>query len=318
MSYSLSIFKKEVVSESLYAKSLEKGAQSRKIFERNDSGVKFNSKFKSSETLVNSTVDSGSTLISYAKGLKVQQLKETYDILRGIFMFSPMQVKAIGPEFINFLLFRDGKVNSENQDKLSKLRNDLLDFSVLLLKSYDIPISDIEIKTKESGENYLIITPKTLNDNVLNLTFSEARDYYSEGTFNTILLVILISLMSNGKRILLLDEIDGSLHHRLSLELIKMMRNSHKDINTQFILSTHDIMLLDNEFRRDSIFITSKDDKLETIISRVSDFSLRKDAKISAKYLADEFGALPKILTDESEKILSEISEFSMESSEND
>ncbi|MEZ8224605.1 ATP/GTP-binding protein [Vibrio splendidus] len=304
LNYSLSIFNHKVVAESLYVKSIEKGSQNRKIFERDESKITLGPKLKSSQEMINSTVDSGSTLISYAKGLKIEQIKETFNILRSIFSFNPMAVTEIGPGFINYLLFRDGEVSQENQDKLYIKRNKLLDLSVSLLKTYDIPIESVKIKKNDSGDSYLIISPRTLCNNEINLTFEEAKDYFSDGTFKTILLVILISLMSNCQRIILLDEIDGSLNYKLSLEIIKMMRVSHKPINSQFILSTHDILLLDYEFRRDSIFMTSKGENLETHVARISEFSLRKDAKISSKYIANEFGALPKILRSESELAL--------------
>ncbi|HHF0550120.1 TPA: hypothetical protein ACPHT3_004793, partial [Vibrio alginolyticus] len=58
-----------------------------------------------------------------------------------------------------------------------------------------------------------------------------------------------------------------------------------------------DALLLDYKFRRDSIFTVTKDDNYNSIIKRVSEFSIRKDAKLSAKYFADEFGALPNIMS---------------------
>ena len=64
----------------------------------------------------------------------------------------------------------------------------------------------------------------------------------------------------------------------------------------QFVLSTHNIPLLDDCFRRDEVNIVIKGDDKSSRIENIAKFSMRKDAKISAKYFRNEFGSLPKIL----------------------
>ena len=167
-----------------------------------------------------------------------------------------------------------------------------------VLKSLDLPIKDVIYKLSEEGTPFLTVIPKTLSDSDLKLTMSEAKDFFSEGTFNTLNIIIIIELFSSGNTTLLIDEYDGTLHHKLSLGVLDLIRSKDKRFASQMIMSTHDILLIDKDFRRDAIFIFRKCNELSTQITRVSDYSVRKDAKLSLKYLNEEFGMLPKIVSE--------------------
>ncbi|TNC10952.1 AAA family ATPase, partial [Vibrio diabolicus] len=117
--------------------------------------------------------------------------------------------------------------------------------------------------------------------------------------FNIILIVLIIMGTNSRGNILLLDELDGTFHHKVTIALINLMRSLSKALHSQFVISTHDIMVMDYNFRRDAILTVSKNSDFETRVVKVSDFSVRKDSKLSLKYFADEFGALPSIISGE-------------------
>jgi AAA15 family ATPase/GTPase len=115
---------------------------------------------------------------------------------------------------------------------------------------------------------------------------------------------VIIGANSSGKTHLLeaikvfsIDEYDGPLHNKLSVGILDLIKDTENTLPNQMIMTTHDILLLDHQFRRDSIFILSKDENLSTVINKASDYSVRKDAKLSLKYLNNEFGSLPNILS---------------------
>lgn len=105
-----------------------------------------------------------------------------------------------------------------------------------------------------------------------------------------------IDALENG-RVLIVDELDSSLHPLLVRFLIKIICNPESNKkNSQLIFATHDSSLLDNDlFRRDQIWFVEKDDSNATKLYPLSDFSPRKKEAIYKGYLQGRYGALPYI-----------------------
>ena len=96
--------------------------------------------------------------------------------------------------------------------------------------------------------------------------------------------------------ILIVDELDTSLHPLLTRRLVEMMQDP--SINTQgaqLIFTTHDVMLLDLALlRRDQIWFTEKNpDTAATDLFSLWEFSPRKNENIRKGYLQGRFGAIP-------------------------
>ena len=105
-----------------------------------------------------------------------------------------------------------------------------------------------------------------------------------------------IDALDNG-RVLIVDEIDNSLHPLVVRFLIKLLYDPEVNKkNAQLIFTTHDTSLLDNEiFRRDQIWFVEKDKSNSTQIYPLLDFSPRKHEAIGRGYLQGRYGALPYI-----------------------
>jgi hypothetical protein len=111
----------------------------------------------------------------------------------------------------------------------------------------------------------------------------------------------IIDTLEGGK-ILWIDEIDNGLHYQLLVALIKLFHspktNPH---NAQLIINTHNVGLLNEEelFRRDQIYITSKNRYGESSIKPITDYSgvdkIRKSSKIGNMYLAGRLGGTPNL-----------------------
>jgi AAA15 family ATPase/GTPase len=103
-----------------------------------------------------------------------------------------------------------------------------------------------------------------------------------------------LNVFSNGE-VLLLDEIDTSLHPLLTRFLIERFHSpSHNPKNAQLIFTTHDTSLLDQRmFRRDQIWFVEKDRAASSRLYPLTDFKPRKDEDLEGGYMRGRYGALP-------------------------
>lgn len=108
----------------------------------------------------------------------------------------------------------------------------------------------------------------------------------------------VIDALKNG-RILVVDEIDNSLHFKLTRAIIAMFNNELNQ-KSQLICTAHDISLLDNKklFRKEQIWFTHKDESGAYLYS-LSEFTANRDGirnttDLIDKYKKGLFGALPE------------------------
>lgn len=104
----------------------------------------------------------------------------------------------------------------------------------------------------------------------------------------------VLDVLRDG-RILVVDELDASLHPLLVRQLIGMFHNKQfNQNNAQLIFTTHDTSLLDTTiFRRDQVWFTEKDANQATNLYPLTDFSPRKKEALEKGYLMGRYGAVP-------------------------
>ena len=105
----------------------------------------------------------------------------------------------------------------------------------------------------------------------------------------------ILNTLQEGK-ILIIDELDASLHPMLTKHLIKLF--SDKNINTknaQLIFVTHDTNLLKPQiFKRDQIWFTEKDKYGSTILYSILEIKgVRATDDFEKQYLQGKYGAVP-------------------------
>lgn len=117
----------------------------------------------------------------------------------------------------------------------------------------------------------------------------------SEGTQRLYGLIAPVLDCLREGRVLVVDELDSSLHTLLVRRLIAMFQTPEINPNgAQLIFSTHDTSLLDHTlFRRDQIWFTEKDADQATRLYPLTDFSPRKQEAWERGYLAGRYGAVP-------------------------
>lgn len=103
----------------------------------------------------------------------------------------------------------------------------------------------------------------------------------------------------------IIDELDRSLHSKLTRELIRMYLNScNNESRTQLIFTTHDLQLLDQKlFRRDEMWVTERDRCTgSSSLTAFSDYKdVRYDKDLRKSYLQGRLGGIPNLKVMESE-----------------
>lgn len=201
-----------------------------------------------------------------------------------------------------------------NIDKTGELRK----FSLNLLRKTDLNISDYNVKNIDITQERLLAIPPELRPLMTNgikgynvttkHAFKDEKgnvsggilDFEEEsvGTKNMFLLIPCIKDTLEKGSVMIIDELDKSLHPLLVNYIVKLFNNP--EINkkgAQLIFNTHDTNLLSlTIFRRDQIWFTEKNYKNgSTDIYPLDEFPVRKNENIQKGYLNGRYGAIPFI-----------------------
>lgn len=171
-----------------------------------------------------------------------------------------------------------------------------------LLKTADLGISDLRViaptrpsHDADTDERLQILHgPEQIE---LNL------DEQSDGTLAWAdLLISALSALDAGA-LMVTDEIDASLHPRLTARLVELFRNGETNPRgAQLLFTTHDATLLgtslgEDVLKRDEIWFIEKKDGASNLYP-LSDFHPRIGENRERRYLAGSYGAVPVIFPD--------------------
>lgn len=117
----------------------------------------------------------------------------------------------------------------------------------------------------------------------------------SRGTIQVFALSSWVVRALNNGRVLLVDELDASLHPELARSVIGLFHHPALNANSaQLIFNAHDTTLMDQAlFRRDQIWFTEKDANGAAHLYSLLEFRPRNDASLAKGYLQGRYGALP-------------------------
>ena len=133
------------------------------------------------------------------------------------------------------------------------------------------------------------------NNKVGDVTFGLEADE-SEGTKKYFSLSAPILDTITRGRILLIDELDASLHPMLVANLVELFHRPEVNTNNaQLIFVTHDTNLLNQSlFHTSQIWFTEKDERGGTHVSSLVEFKgIRKEDNIEKHYIQGKYGAIP-------------------------
>lgn len=177
------------------------------------------------------------------------------------------------------------------------------------LASADISISDVVSVSRPGFQHQFMIGPEgpkfsREEREMLMPQFVHKTDHgsatfelheESEGTQRLYALVAPVLDVLNNGRLLIVDELDRSLHPLLVRRLVRMFHTpALNPLGAQLLFSTHDTSLLDRTlFRRDQIWFTEKDQDQATRLYPLSEFSPRETEAWEKGYLIGRYGAVP-------------------------
>ena len=290
--YSFSLTRTEIITESLY--HYPKGRRA-KIFTRDENLGKTKKDIYSFGTLIKRPMDvaentSHKTLyISRASQMDRVIPKEIFKYFSETFVlgyrgFNARSVDILFKENKNLLLQALKIADSDIIDiqkikEFRKVKNFKAD-----LKTDKTSVEDIE------EEYFKFITyhkssPKTPFD------FSTEE---SDGTQKLFFIMLTIIDIVKNNKILIIDEIEDSLHTNI-IEYIIGVFNASKQ--AQLIYSTHNTKLLNlNKLRKDQIFFVNKNDDASTDLYSLYDYNdFRDTMDVEKAYLQGRFDAVPFI-----------------------
>lgn len=125
--------------------------------------------------------------------------------------------------------------------------------------------------------------------------------FNSEGTVRLICYLGWILAALDQGRVILVDEIDSKLHFLVADYLLDLFNSiEHNPHNAQIVCTAHNVMLMDENLRRDQIYFTSKDYRGRSSLVSLADYTgVRKNDLFSKKYLAGFYASLPDLYREE-------------------
>ena len=296
--YGISIFNEVIVDEYLYIRPIKKGAREQCIFTRDVNGVVFKkAEYKKQESLIGPILRDSGAVITFAKSLEIDALVETRRWALKQLPYYSEKHKNPSLKFVEGQLKRqllgegDNEALDESGLRIIQTYNEMVVQSPLHIDKVDF------LKFGEDNEYKFVYFIKNDDGDFTRIGPDRRDEFFSQGTLNVLTFLAILIWASEYDFTLYVDEIDSSIHYSLASALIKKIFDKTCRRNgVQFIMSTHNIPLLDDYFRRDELNIIIKDSSKASIITNAANFSVRKDAKVSAKYLRGEFGTVPSFL----------------------
>jgi AAA15 family ATPase/GTPase len=118
----------------------------------------------------------------------------------------------------------------------------------------------------------------------------------SDGTQRLLDLIPVLYMVLNGDYVCIIDELDRSMHPKLSFNILELFLDSEAKHESQLIVTTHETNLLNlNLLRRDEIWFVEKNKEGASSVFSLEEFIPRYDSDVRKGYLLGRFGGIPII-----------------------
>ena len=271
----------------------------------------FRGPLKRDEGLLKEKTRDNGLVLSRAAELNIEAVKPLYLWFRNTFGILDLSERPTGL----------GQLTAERMNEDKEFQNRV----IRLVREADFGIGSLSVKEEEfmqsipddapkkfreilvalqnlTGDEKLtrfsITTDHSLNDGETPISFSLEEDE-SNGTQRFFALAgPILSALSDGD-LLVIDEIDCSMHPLLTRKVIELFQSPEENRNgAQLVFTTHDSSVMDQTLlRRDQIWLTEKRANGATELFSLYDFGAssrpRKDTAFEKNYLAGRYGAIP-------------------------
>ncbi|MGY3185988.1 AAA family ATPase [Lysinibacillus sp. TE18511] len=230
-------------------------------------------------------------------------------------VFNDPDATKIFDWFLHKILFLDEANRLSSHPLIRKLEEEPFKNEVIkLLKIADFSIQNVtarHVERREKNTIYEFDTSEVIQEVDIDLhylSFDEAGapigtetinwTMDSKGTVRMLhLACVMVDAYNKGKTIFI-DEFDTAFHVSIC-EFLMAIMNSKRNASNQFVVTSHEIDLLDQPLRSDQIWFVNKSFKNESELYSLFDFvdlqKKRGDISYAKRYLKGEFGATPVI-----------------------
>lgn len=174
--------------------------------------------------------------------------------------------------------------------KATILQRERKDFLLKAVKEADFNITNIVNRPTEKGDSKI-----EFEHDYDKGRFSMPIESESDGTLSFVGKMDLLFGAIKSNQLLLIDELDDSLHHDLLVYFLQTFLSNESE--AQLLFTIHDQLILTEDFmRRDMAWFTEKDkDTASTELFSADDFNLHKNASIFNAYKLGKLGARPQV-----------------------
>lgn len=320
--YELSLLPEKVVHEKL---TLENSSSIYELFTRKDDGtVIFDKDYFEEDRLaflnfVASATRENQLLLSNAIDLNVNEFNLFYDwikdnlvilntesVFTAIHRFADPSDK-ISEQLLEFLQRFGTGIDRFETQKTTFQNSSLVNIPAPLISEIKSKLQETEGKLRigdsvlsldgdELVIERLVAVHKSKNGDPLIFSLQDESD----GTVRLLDLIPAVVKPGNNKNlVVIVDEMDRSLHTKVLEELVRFFLNKcNQDSRGQLIFTTHDVNIMTQEtFRRDELWLVNKYQNGESSLYSLGEFKgVRKDKDIRKIYLEGAFGAIPGTL----------------------
>jgi uncharacterized protein len=175
------------------------------------------------------------------------------------------------------------------------------DSALALLRFADFGIDDVQVVREGQDDALLPTRPRRRLRFIHRVDGQEVPFDLAEESAGTQTWFALIGPALTALRhgqVLLFDEIDSSLHPKLSARLLELFQDPKTNPRgAQLIFTTHDTSLL-NYLNRDEVWLTEKGSDGATTLTALAEYGgdkVRRSLNLERAYLQGRFGAVPEL-----------------------
>ena len=310
--YGFEIKNKQIIKEFLKKRENKRLTD---VFNRNILGVELGVSNKNKRTPIGN-ISNQSLFISFANTPFLVLTQDIVADLKNVFMWFNEPNLFI----INETIMNKYQIYQEENGKYAKLA---LDF----IKQADIGVENFSVVQQKVGERsdpFIEVRGKhppqfmSVDKEVLGLDLKTVfnvfdkdnnivgtkdvyleRDFgfHSDGTYRLLSILGLILKVLDKGGVIVIDEIDSKLNFLIVDYILKSFNSIDRNINNaQLIATAHNVLLMDDDLRRDQIYFASKSKYGATEFYSLVDFNdVRKTDLFSKKYLAGFYSAIPNL-----------------------
>lgn len=265
-------------------------------------------------------IEFGSTLKMYSKTKNsiIENTFNNHTVLSTIAKMSLKDDASVIMNLYNWVITKVHNINGDNNGtdpmviSINKVCKDSIkkDFYINLLHKADFNITNISIVDNKVStqfaervmssvlsdkEKFCILNDVSFANHSDNGDFEIESRFQSDGTKRFMELIEYLYDMVKDNHVYFFDELGNRMHYDLMVYYIALML--HNSNQSQLFFTTHNILLLEEDFvRRDMVYLAEKDKASATsAYTRVSDMGLHKNISLYNAYKIGRLGAKPDL-----------------------